>query len=89
MIWNIGDLSFDASHEFWGEYDNVQNGEAALYTDGRTDLRFEDCPEAFVWSCCEGRGGDVPCVVRRQSATKADWDDHSSAGASDDEHRGE
>lgn len=36
--------------------------------DWKTDWRFEEFPEGFIWDCCDRRQNEDPCIIRRHVA---------------------
>ncbi|OCL10693.1 hypothetical protein AOQ84DRAFT_288722 [Glonium stellatum] len=59
--WHGGDLVIDEEHDIWFEWEPYQG-------ERNTDENRKDCPEAFIWTCCERRGDGAPCETGKHVA---------------------
>ncbi|RBR23563.1 uncharacterized protein FIESC28_03745 [Fusarium coffeatum] len=57
-----GELEVDDEGDFWADHDENCHGE--IDTD---DMR-EECPDGFIWDCCNELGGSKGCTAGKHMA---------------------
>ena len=58
----IGELEVDEEGDFWADHDENCHGEID------TDDTREQCPDGFIWDCCNELGGSKGCTAGKHMA---------------------
>jgi hypothetical protein len=51
----LGELEPDYDGDFWADHDERCHGTID------TDIMREDCPDGFIWDCCDKLGSEPGC----------------------------